>query len=196
VLIEPDRNELGDKRLDPKENNAKLTEDCLTQASQFKIGQQAELEDPKRALGPRLQYTDFISRLKRIIPSLKAVDGSLGNIALYFPRNAKEIEAAQLEWEWGKDIFFLHHKYVGGFPKKELAEYSTIDIDSSHLPTKEHRGWRTVLITLLKQGVVTYHTITKEFGDVGSDQRGWRWLMYTRKWRNEPHSVFTSTELN
>lgn len=196
-LVEADINELGDKRLDPIESVASQREKALQQASQYKIAKQEELEDQNRSLGPRLQYTELISRLKRAIPALKVMDGSPGNIALYFPRDRKELEEATNNWDYleGKDTFFLQYKYVGGFPKAEIPEYSTIDIDTSHLPTKEHRGWRSVLITLLKAGAVPYEKLLKEFGDVGTDKRGWRWQDQTAKWRSNPTAQFTSSNL-
>jgi hypothetical protein len=192
LLIEPDRNELGDKRLNPEEAVIRERESLLQLAAQKKIGSQAELENPDRSLGPRLQYTDIISRLRKIIPDLVVKEGSRGSVALYFPRNRKELEEAQREWEWGKDEFFMKYKYVGGFPKNETFEYSHIDIDSSHLPTKEHRGWRSILIALLKQGVVSYSQLVSQFGDVGTDRRGWRWQEQTRQWRNNPTEKFIS----
>lgn len=190
MLIQPDINELGDKRLDPKEGVAQKREQCLGMAAKKRLPGQDELEDPSRALGPRMQFTEVISKLKRLIPGLTVMDGSPGNVALYFPLNRKELEDVQRGWQNDKPIFFLYNKYVGGFPKTELQEYSTVDIDNAMLATKEHRGWRSVLITLIKQGVISYQAAVNEFGDVGTDKRGWRWLEQTQKWRNNPTVKF------
>lgn len=195
MLIQPDRHELGDKRLSPDEAVYQKREECLAMAAMKRIAGQAELEDPLRALGPRLQFSEFVSRLRRLAPALTFKDGSHGNLALYFPRNRKEIEERKPEWEQEQvdrsarclsrqDPFFLYNKYVGGFPKSELQEYSTVDIDNAMLATKEHRGWRTVLINLITQGVVTYKAVVKEFGDTGSDKRGWRWREQLQSFKN------------
>jgi hypothetical protein len=196
MLIQPDRHELGDKRLDPAENVAKQREELLAMAAKHKLGKQDELEDPERAKGPRLHCNDIIRRLLKVIPTLRVKDGSPGNVALYIHRNPAEVEDAINSWEFGKNTFFLYHKYVGGLPNAQIPEFSTIDIDSSHLPTREHRGWRSVLITLLKQGIVSYNALIKEFGDVGTDRRGWRWNEQTQKWRNNPDSQFSSSNIS
>jgi len=184
MLIQPDRNELGDKRLDPKEGVARKREECLAMAATRRLPHQAELEDPTRALGPRLQFSEFVSRLKRVIPALKVLDGSPGSVALYFPRNSEELQEATQAWTVDRDVFFLANKYVGGFPKQEIQEYSTVDIDNAMLATKEHRGWRSVLMNLITAGVVSYQAVVKEFGDTGTDRRGWRWRSELRSFTN------------
>lgn len=192
MLVQPDSRELGDQRLDPKENVAKLREELLAVEAKKRLYKQEELEDPSRALGPRLQFTEVISRLRRIIPSLKVLDGSPGSVALYVPCNDAELKEATEAWQNDRDVFFLRNKYVGGFPKQELQEYSTVDIDTSMLPTKENRGWRSVLIPLIQHGLVSYRAVIKEFGDVGTDRRGWRWREQTAKWRNSPEVSFSN----
>lgn len=194
-LVEADINELGDKRLSPEEGVFREREALLARCAHNKIGGQTELEDPERSGGPRLQYTELVSRLRRCIPGLMAVDGAPGSVALYYPRNREEYNEARSEWEWGRDEFFLTNKYVGGFPKQEIAEFSHVLIDSSHLPTREVRGWRSVLISLLKQGVVSYRTLVKEFGEANG-KRAWRWQEQTRRWRNEPDTRFFASSLD
>lgn len=195
MLIQPDINELGDKRLDPKEGVAQKREECLAMAASRRLPHQEDIEDPMRAFGPRLQFTELLSRLRRVNPTLRALDGSPGNIALYAPRTNEEIAERKPEWEQEQvdrasrclsrqDPFFLHHKYVGGFPKSELQEYSTVDIDNAMLATKENRGWRSVLMNLVMQGVAGYKDVVKEFGDTGTDRRGWRWREQLKAYKN------------
>lgn len=195
MLIQPDRNELGDKRLDVAEGVAQKREQCLQMASTRRLPHQEDIEDPMRAFGPRLQFSAFISRLRRVIPSLKVLDGSPGNVALYFHRTRLEVDDRREEWlqeqadavlsgRKTQDPFFLYHKYVGGFPKHDLQEYSTVDVDNAGLATKENRGWRSVLMNLISAGVVSYKDVVTEFGDTGSDQRGWRWRAELRSFIN------------
>lgn len=188
--VEPHSVELGDKRLNVDEAVVRKREECLSMVANRRLGRQEELEDEERGSGPRLQFTEIISRLKCELPQLKVVDGAPGSVALYFPRTDAEFKEARAEWEWGRDEFFLYHKYVGGFPKQEIPEYSTIEIDTSLLPTREKRGWRSILITLLKQGVISYNAAVRQFGDVGTDRRGWRWIEQTHKWRQRPTKAF------
>lgn len=191
-LVEVDPLELTDKRLNPEEAVIQKREECLSICAKKRIGGQDELEQADRGSGPRLQFSEIIGRLKREIPQLKAVDGSPGNVALYFPRTDEEFKEARNEWDFGRDEFFLHHKYVGGFPKQEIPEYSTVDIDTSLIATRENRGWRSILITLLKQGVMSYKQAIRQFGDVGTDVRGWRWREQTHAWRTQPDQKFAA----
>lgn len=203
MLIQPDIHELGDERLDPTENVAKKREECLAMAANKRIYKQDELEDPTRALGPRIPFGEMVRKLRKLIPSVKVLDGSPGNVALYVPRDSGEVQARFYEWyqeqeeaaargRKRQDFFFLYHKYVGGFPKAELQEFTTIDIDNANLGTKEHRSWRTVLIGLLRQGLISYADVVREFGDIGTDRRGWRWNDSTRLWRHHPKLKFSN----
>lgn len=185
-LVETDPMELGDKRLNPEESVCREREDLLKVASAKKIYGQAELEDPMRAFGPRLQWTEVISKLHRCNPEIKVKDGIPGNVALYIRKRADEYSDADMMMpdQRPKDEFFLHHKYVTGFPKQPMHEYSTVDIDTSHLPTREHRGWRSVLIALIKSGAITYRSAVKEFGDPSGDLRSGRWFEQLQEYRN------------
>lgn len=192
--VETDKRMLGDTHLSPQESVFREREKCLKDASKFRLYKQDELEDPERALGPRLQYTEFVSRLRRILPEMRFLDGSEGNIALYVPRRAEDYLATLREWDYGMkgkdDKFFQFHRYVGGFPKQPLPEFSTVDIDTSLLPTRERRGWRSVLIALIKQGNASYADAVAEFGDVGTDRRGWRWSEQLLPWKIRPNTKF------
>lgn len=191
MLIQPDINELGDKRLDAKENVARKREECIAMAGKRRIANQDDLEDPSRVLGPRIQFTDLVARLKRIVPTLTVREGLPGNVALYAPCNAEELAMQTLTWQHDKNKFFMHNKYVGGFPKQPLHEFSGLEVEEfTRLANKEIRGWRSVLIMLLEQGLVTYKKVIEEFGDVGTDRRGWRWREATQAWRNKPLEKF------
>jgi hypothetical protein len=200
-VVEVDRHELGDKRLNPEEAVIRERESLLAICAKKKIGGQDELEDFNRSQGPRLQFTEIISRLRHAAPALRVLDGSLGNVALYFPRNQREYKEVVRESDGSQDGFFLYHKYVSGMPKAGIPEYASVDIDTSHLPTREGwmtngafvqgHSWRSVLIALMRAGVISYSAAVRQFGDVGTDKRGWRWNEQTRPWRNNPDKVFT-----
>jgi len=179
-----------------------MREKCLSMAARKRVHKQDELEDVQRALGHRIHSGEMVRKLRKLIPTLKFIKGSPGNIAVYAPRHGGEIAARFYEWyqeqeeaasrgRKRQDKFFLLYKYVGGFPEGEMQEYTTIDVDNANLGTKEHRSWRTVLMGLLRQGLVSYASVVKEFGDVGTDRRGWRWNDTTRKWRNTPSLRFS-----
>lgn len=194
MLFQIDRNELGDKRLDPKENVARQREELLKKASQYKVEDQAELQNPDRATTGFMAYTDLITRLQKIVPNLVAKEGHAESLALYCPRTAEQLEAAIREGSGGsgKDLFFLFNKYIGGVPKRELPEWGYVDIDTSLVATREHlRGWRTILIGLIRAGVLSYGDAVKEFGDPTNDTRSIVWMKKLLEWKQNPTKQFT-----
>lgn len=196
MLIETDINELGDKRLDPKEGVAYQREKCLAQASQYRIEDQDALTEKDRIYGPRLSGGALLARLQKLAPELKGRDGAPGQLALYFPRKTQELDAAIREGSGGSgDLFFLLNKYVGGFAKDEIPEWGYLDIDTSLIATREHiRGWRTVLIALIHCSVISYKQAMDEFGDPAKDPRSKIWMKKTLEWRQNPTQKFTLRE--
>ena len=192
MLFETDKRMLGDSHLDPRENVIKLRELCLKQASRYITDDQEELQNAGRSEGPRLSHAELLTRFKKICPKLTSKEGSPGNIALYYPRNPDELYEALTDGGYSTDTFFIFNKYVGGMPKEELPEWGYVDIDTSLIATHEHlRGWRTVLIGLLKAGAVSYAEVVKEFGDPATDQRNSVWMKKTLEWRQSPTKRFT-----
>lgn len=194
MLFQTDINELGDKRLDVKEGVIKLREDCLKDASKYIIPDQAELQNEKRSMGGRLNYTEVLTKLQKRVPDLVAKDGSEGNLALYCPRTPGQLDVAIREGSGGsgKDMFFLLNRYVGGMPKEELPEWGYVDIDTSLIATREHlRGWRTILIGLIRCGVLSYADAVAEFGDPANDPRNIVWMKKLVEWRENPTQKFT-----
>jgi hypothetical protein len=181
MLIETDINELGDKRLNPEEAVFREREELLKKASVYKISGQAELEDAERSAGPRITWRDFLRRLSRCNPHLLFKDAQGGNhIAIYRLKYREERERDGYDptkAEWWND-----HKYVGGFQKIDLPEYSHLILDSSNLPIREYRGWRSVLMALIKNHAISYNDAKKEFGDARGE-RSQRWHEQLRKYK-------------
>jgi hypothetical protein len=144
MLIQTDINELGDKRLSPEEALAKLKEENAKKTAEYRIPNQAVLEDQLAAIGQAMPYQTFIKKLKSIQPRLIIEDGGIEG-ALAIRNYAKE--------------------YLTGFYKDVLTEFSFVTTDTRGLPVRESRGWRSVLISLIKQHVISYRTVVKEFGE-------------------------------
>jgi hypothetical protein len=172
MLIQPDINELGDQRLSLDEANIRERESLLKKASVHKISGQAELEDPDRAAGPRLNYREIIRRIQNINPSIQVREGSPGSVAIYRLKSNREIAEDVHETE---RTFFTDHVYVTGMEKDWLPEFAYVVLDTSNLPTREIRGWRSVLIALVKSRAISYASAVEAFGEPYYDQRSKRW---------------------
>jgi hypothetical protein len=169
MLILPDSTSLGDTHLSPEENVAKLREGNRKMVQDKKLPNQKLLEDKDAALGAPLAHQEFIRRLRLMKPSLIIQDGGVaGAIALRHAVNDPEEG--------------LTTRYVTGFYKGVLPEFSSILTDSNGLPTREIRGWRTVLLTLIHCKIATYAEVKAAFGEPHG-QRGilWREQMQDRK---------------
>lgn len=204
-VVEPDIHELGDKRLNPEEGVAREREALLHKVSAFRIPGQDELENPDRQYGPRISAEKFIVVLQHLAPGLVAKEtrlpekwatpGAEGEFALYYPRTTDELDEVLREGG-STDTFFIFNKYVGGMPRTELPEFGYVDIDTSRIATREHiRSWRTVLIQLMKAGVISYRQAIDAFGEPLTDARSRRWFLETETWRKAPERAFTRRDI-
>ena len=155
----------------------------LKNARRYRIHGQDELEDSGRSGGARLYYTEIIRRIQNLNPSILIKEGSDGQVAIYRPKRRDEYDWEQFDpkaganWRWD-------HEYVSGMPKDWVPEYSGITLDSSNLPTREFRGWRSVLIALIKGRALRYRDVIREFGDPSNDRRSSLWFDQLRKYMN------------
>jgi hypothetical protein len=86
--------------------------------------------------------------------------------------------------EWGFYIDVLgKQKYVSGFSKGWLREFSAILVDDRNLQLgDELRGWRTVLLRLMASGVLEWKQVFRVFGDSEGINAS-RWRAYTQMYR-------------
>jgi hypothetical protein len=153
MLIQPDKNELGDSRLNEVEGLAKLKEGNKKLTDENRIPDQDLLEDKKMALGMPMLVSEFIRRLERLNPRLVIKPGGVRNaVQIRYPFKNKE-GVEELE-------------YVGGFyvDEKVLPEYSAVIVDNRGLPLREVRGWRTVLVPLVERGILSLKQVELTFG--------------------------------
>ena len=184
AYVEPIKEMLGDKHLNPEEAVHREREELLKICARKKIWGQDELEDRDRSSGRRMPWTEVVGRLLRCNPGIKVRDGAPGSIALYFHKRHEDYKESDFDYaSRPKDDFYIHHKYVGGFEMHPMPEYSSIEIDSSHLPTREFRSWRSVLIGLIKARVITYASAIEHFGDPAGDRRSNRWFEQLQEYR-------------
>jgi hypothetical protein len=139
--------------ISPAEAIAKATEDTKKQASAFRVPDQAILEDQKMAkqAGYWLDYQELIRRIGLLNPRVLFQTGGVTNaIAVRYPKRGDD----------GK----LHPEYITGFYCESLPEYSSVTLDEKGLPHREIRGWRTVLMALIRAGALTKTQCDTIFG--------------------------------
>lgn len=173
MLIQPDKNLLGDKHLKDAEAVAKLKEENRKTAEQNHIPNQKLLEDRVAALGIPLQPSELIIRLQKLNPKIVVQQGGVRNaVAVRYPAI-----------EEGKQVL----RYVTGFyVDNPLPEFSCVVNDERGVPWREIRGWRTVLTALIRQGILTEQQCDLTFGKPGT-MRAVLWDKQRQAERNNGH---------
>lgn len=178
--------ELGDKHLDPKEAVIREREELLHDISGRRAYGQADIEKEERSEGPRMYYSVFLRKLKTLYPQFLVKDGIPGNVAIYRPKT--EAEIINDGYDLAAPKWYNEHKYVTGFPKEHIPEWGHYVNDTDGIALREVRGWRSVLIALIKQGIVTYEAVASEFPDPIHDQRSKYWFEQLHQYMNKENS--------
>lgn len=175
MLIVNSPADLGDTKLSPLENVAKLKEGNQKLISQKRIPNQSLLENTDMALGTPMVYSELVRRVKKIAPQVIFEDGGV--------KNAIAVRHYTYDPYGGDDAKGGYQKkYISGFYKEVLPEFSSITTDKKGLPHRELRGWRSVLLALMKSGAVTMEALVKEFGHPNG-QRSCLWNEQTQDLR-------------
>jgi hypothetical protein len=171
TLIITDSAELGDGRLDPKESLAKLKEENKKLAASTRKPDQVILGNKGMAQGQPMEWTHLSYLLQKMCPSLVIRDGGVkGAVQIRYP------DPDEMYREDGGT------RYVTGFYKDVLPEFSWETEDDRGRPTREIRGWRTVILALIKQHIITYADAVDVFGEPNG-QRNCRWMELLREYR-------------
>jgi hypothetical protein len=176
MLIQVDKNELGDKRLDPKEGVAKLKEDNRKLAAKNRIPNQSLLEDVDMAVGNPMAPAEFIRKIRLLSNDIIVEQGGIPNaVAVRIIATDDDKESPT----YGQKI----KKYVSGFyVDRMLPEFSAIIPDHLGQAKREIRGWRSVLLSLWRSKVVTLRQLVAVFGHPNG-QRNSLWMQQTREQR-------------
>lgn len=171
-LILTDSAELGDKRLDPTEGLAKLKEENsdLIKKRYWKPDQEM-LFNKDMALGSPMEWRHLVYLLQKMCPSLIIKDGGV--------RNAIQVRYPDPREEYKEDG---GTRYVTGFYKDVLPEFCWETKDERNIPTRVIRGWRAVLLALIKQGIISYKTAVDVFGEPNGKRSG-RWKEILRSYK-------------
>lgn len=175
LIIDP--TVLGDRLPRDADSIAKMREKIKKQDEQFKLPDQAFLENHEAARGGPMQPSDFIRRLRKISPDLIIEQGGY--------KNCVRVCIMAVDDDPASDTFNQKVKtpLACGFCVSEpLPEFSSIVTDEKGKPTREVRGWRTVLLRLIHTGAIPYPAVKAEFGDA-QGQRSKYWMQQLRERR-------------
>lgn len=168
MLVKDDVSLLGDKFLNETEGLAKIKEENQKLSDQSRIPDQEILEDKKAAVGLTMEPSELINRIQRINPRILVELGGA--------KNAVAIRCVRKNPETGVD----EKAYVTGFYiDHPLLEFSCVLVDNKGLPVREMRGWRSVLLALVRQKLLTLKQVELMFGKANG-QRAILWDKQTQ----------------
>jgi hypothetical protein len=116
-------------------------------------------------VGNLMSHSDLICRLRRLIPDLYFTEGRIiGDLAVYRTYGGPQTRLN------GNSFEYLFYMPTGLMPEFSLYEFSERDV-----PVKEkQRGWRTILLRLIRTGLLTEEKCREEFGEaVGAGSTVW-----------------------
>ena len=179
--------QLGDTHLDEKESVVRQREELLHDISGRKAYGQEDVEKAERSTGSRMYYSVLLRKLKILCPDLLVRDGIPGNVAVY--RLKTQDELVRDGYDLQLPQWYNEHRYATGFPKEDIPEWGHYVNDADGIAVREVRGWRSVLIALIRQGIVTYEAAVKEFGDPIHDQRSKYWFEQLHAYINKENDI-------
>jgi hypothetical protein len=99
-------------------------------------------------MGKPMHHSEFIRRLRLIIPNLVASRGRKnGTINLYKIQNTPIKEVPDY---LGPEKFnFLLPVFVGWLQEGVMSEYEIDIVNDAKIPIGQHRGWRTILLNMI-----------------------------------------------
>ena len=164
MLIQPNKAELGDTRLSLEEGLIKLKEDNQKLADTKKLPNQEFLENKEAAKGRPLEPREFLLTLEKMQPQL-----------LFKPTKV-----------WNRDSVAIYHfdgtelKYITGFfVDCPLPEWSYVnEKDAKGIATRVQRGWREVLIQLIKAKALIPAQAEKNLGKANGARATGSWDNY------------------
>lgn len=164
LITEPSH--LGDRVLSKEEALLKSFQETDRALQRFRLDDHEHLKDVEARMGKPMLHTDLIRRVLKLNSAIWTEDSNNDSSVVGFYTRDQE----------GNKV------YLVAFEKGILPEFSFILTDAADLPVKEKRGWRTVLLRLLKQNALSWPQIVAIFGDAhgfASD----RWRAETQRYR-------------
>ena len=122
----------------------------LTQIRQHK-GRRSdweELADAKARMGRPMHHSEFIRKMRTIVPSLIVTDGRVrGTLSLMMVRSTPVKEVP--DYKGPEKTNFSCPIYIGWIHSGDMPEYEIDVIDGFQCAIGQRRGWRTVLLRMI-----------------------------------------------
>ncbi len=138
------------------EHTARTRERNFNAASSQRVRFQDDYKNDEARRGRQMYSGDFLSVLKRLVQNLYITDGRIeGDLAVFrtYPCPQPDLE--------GRDFRYLFYIPTGLLPEYSIWEFDRI----RDVRIKEsQRGWRTVLLRLIKLGMLSEETCNAVFG--------------------------------
>lgn len=107
-----------------------------------------EFVDAKRRMGRIMHHSEFIRRLRPLIPSLIVAPGRvIGQLGLYMVRSTPVKEC--LDYRGAEKSHFSMPVYIGWIHQGEMPEFEIDLVNEAQIPIGQKRGWRTILLRLI-----------------------------------------------
>ncbi len=148
----------GAPRLSTAEHYARVREanNSSEAVKRQRWAHQDDYRDDRARVGRVLPSGEFLAKIQKLVPSLYITDGRIvGDLAIFriYPRPREDLG--------GRDFEYLFYCPTGLLPEYSLYEFDT----ARDIPIREKlRGWRTVLLRLIKAGLMTEEQCDQEFG--------------------------------
>lgn len=153
VIEAPDR-----AAISPLEATHKAKEDNRRLAQKNRIPDQKLLEDTQMARGDVLDHNELIRRIQLLNPKILIQPGGIkGAVAVRYPK-----------FEFGE----WTNEYITGFILEPLPEFSSVTTDANGVAHREIRGWRSVLIALIRAGALERNKVDALFGPATGQRTG------------------------
>lgn len=116
---------------------------------------QDEYRCDEARIGRPMAHTEFLSVVRQLVPSLYVTEGRIiGHLSIFrtYPCPQTRLE--------GRDFEYLFYCPMGVLPEYSIIEFNHLDV-----PVREtKRGWRTILLRLIKARLLNEETANKVFG--------------------------------
>lgn len=100
----------------------------------------------EKRLGTVMHSSEFITKLHKLLPNLVVRSGNIeGDLSLYRV--------------YGDQVDFICYTNSGFLP-----EFSIVEFNKDRQPIHERRGWRTVLLRIIRFGLLTEKEVEAVFG--------------------------------